>query len=160
MRKLKFALLRVWYFFIKPLRFLYWFLFRPSVRGAKCVIEHEGKVLLVRLSYAHKGWTLPGGKVERGESFEEGVRREVLEETGIRLGGVTKFLSFMDDKDYKVDTIEVFCAKVPDIFYVIDGFEIVDARWVSPDNLPLPHPQRLEEIIRSWGDFKRGKQLS
>jgi 8-oxo-dGTP diphosphatase len=30
-------------------------------------------------------WTMPGGKLHFGESFEEGAHREVLEETGIKI---------------------------------------------------------------------------
>lgn len=30
-------------------------------------------------------WTMPGGKLRFGESFEEGAAREVLEETGIKV---------------------------------------------------------------------------
>lgn len=30
-------------------------------------------------------WVLPGGHIDNGESLEEGVVREILEETGIRI---------------------------------------------------------------------------
>lgn len=41
----------------------------------------EGKVLLLKQS---EGWMLPGGRLEEGESWFEGLSREVNEETGIR----------------------------------------------------------------------------
>jgi ADP-ribose pyrophosphatase YjhB (NUDIX family) len=47
----------------------------------------NGSILLVERGGAPlKGyWSLPGGLVETGESLDEAVRREVLEETGLRV---------------------------------------------------------------------------
>ena len=47
-------------------------------RGAILLVERGGHPL--------KGyWSLPGGLVETGESLDEAVRREILEETGLRV---------------------------------------------------------------------------
>ena len=43
-------------------------------------------------------WTMPGGKLEYQESFEEGARREVMEETGIILKDV-KVICVNNDKN-------------------------------------------------------------
>jgi len=50
-------------------------------------------VLLVeRGRHPLKGyWSIPGGLVETGESLDEAVRREVLEETGLRVKPVEMF---------------------------------------------------------------------
>jgi ADP-ribose pyrophosphatase YjhB (NUDIX family) len=45
----------------------------------------QGSILLVRQSAGQKLWTLPGGKVKRNESLERALRREVQEETGLRV---------------------------------------------------------------------------
>lgn len=55
--------------------------FQARVTG---VLIEEGKILLVkqRLSEARE-WSLPGGRLERGETLEQGLIREFREETGL-----------------------------------------------------------------------------
>ncbi len=67
--------------------------------GVRLLVENEkGEVLLVRHTYVD-GWYLPGGGVERGETAEAAARKELLEETGFKVGenlillGVYKNLS-------------------------------------------------------------------
>ena len=58
------------------------------VLGVAAVIWNDrGEVLLIRRAKEpRKGqWSLPGGKVEFGETLIEGVRREVCEETGLEV---------------------------------------------------------------------------
>lgn len=52
--------------------------------GTACLIEHDGKVLLVHTSY-RRNWSLPGGLLDRGEAPADGLVREVMEETGVRV---------------------------------------------------------------------------
>ncbi len=59
---------------------------RP-ILGVGAIVIDESRVLLVeRGSEPHKGlWSLPGGVLELGERVTEGIAREVLEETGLRV---------------------------------------------------------------------------
>lgn len=143
------------YALINLIRRFYWFLVRPHTRGVKCIIEHEGKILFVRLSYSHKGWTLPGGKVEKGESFENAARRETFEEVGITVSNLVKVGEYISTKEYKIDTVKVFYAQTERDYFKVDGFEIVEACWAFPNNLPNPHPERLAALMSSFLDFKR-----
>lgn len=62
-----------------------------------CLIEDGGRVLLQdRVKADWKGFTLPGGHAEKGESFVEAVIREMKEETGLdiydpKLVGIKQF---------------------------------------------------------------------
>jgi ADP-ribose pyrophosphatase YjhB (NUDIX family) len=67
---------------------------RHSVSVAAAVTNNDGRVLVIRRRDTG-AWQLPGGILELGETIEQGVRREVHEETGvtvepIRLTGVYK----------------------------------------------------------------------
>ncbi|GAB3912920.1 NUDIX hydrolase [Kibdelosporangium lantanae] len=67
---------------------------KHSVSVAGIVVDDQDRVLVIRRR-DNGHWEPPGGVLELNETFEEGVRREVLEETGItvhvdRLTGVYK----------------------------------------------------------------------
>jgi 8-oxo-dGTP diphosphatase len=70
---------------------------KHSVSVAGIVVRDDGRVLVIRRD-DNGHWEAPGGVLELDESFEAGVRREVLEETGLevtveRLTGVYKNLT-------------------------------------------------------------------
>lgn len=102
----------------------------------------EGMVLLVERGKAPaRGlWGLPGGAVEVGETIEEAVAREVLEETNVSVKPVellTVFNSINRDEEDKVRThfilFEYLCEYVSGD--VAPGDDAPDARWVSVDDL-------------------------
>ena len=68
-----------------------------SVSVAGVVIDVDKRVLVIRRR-DNGHWEAPGGVLELGETFEQGVEREVLEETGVQvsveaLTGVYKNMS-------------------------------------------------------------------
>ena len=70
---------------------------KHSVSVAGIVVRDDDRVLVIRRD-DNGQWEAPGGVLNLDESFEEGVRREVLEETGLqvtveRLTGVYKNLT-------------------------------------------------------------------
>ena len=59
---------------------------RPIVGVGGVVIEDGHAVLIRRGSPPLEGeWSIPGGKLEVGETLVEGVQRELLEETGLEV---------------------------------------------------------------------------
>lgn len=55
--------------------------------GAHAVITNAtGEVLMLKATYGAMGWSLPGGAMDRGETIDECVQRECLEELGQAVG--------------------------------------------------------------------------
>jgi ADP-ribose pyrophosphatase YjhB (NUDIX family) len=71
-------------------------------------------VLLVRQAAGLKLWTLPGGKVKRGESLVKALKREVYEETGLRVQ-IGSLLGVLDRHDKDAITL-LFAADFSDLF--------------------------------------------
>jgi 8-oxo-dGTP diphosphatase len=114
---------------------------RPIAAVAATII-HEGKVLLaVRGNSPNKGkWGIPGGVIELGETTEQAVAREVLEETNVvvkpkRL--ITIIDSIGKDTEGKVRThyilLEYLCEYISGEVHAAS--DAPDARWFSLSEL-------------------------
>jgi len=101
---------------------------RHSVSVAGIVIDDAGRVLIIqRRDNGH--WEPPGGILELSEQFENGVHREVLEETGLdvqvdRLTGVYKNLNL------GVVALVFRCTPLGTVHR--DSAEAVAVRWIEP----------------------------
>lgn len=119
--------------------------------GFGVMILKQGKVLLGKRHedpakadsqlHGERTWTMPGGKLDFGESFEEAAYREVFEETGIRIDmGKLKLISLSNDraKDAHFVTIGFLCEQFKGEAKVLEPDEITEWKWFSLDKLPSP----------------------
>ncbi len=64
--------------------------------GVKAIIEKDGKILFLKRSKEYKdldeAWDIPGGRINFGEEPEEGLRREIIEETGLELNEIKQII--------------------------------------------------------------------
>jgi 8-oxo-dGTP diphosphatase len=100
-------------------------------------------------------WTMPGGKLHFGESFEEGARREVMEETGI-------MLKKADVLCVNNDTVEA--AHFVTIGLISEDFEgeakamepdeITEWKWFQLDALPSPLYFPSAKVLEN---YRKGK---
>ncbi|MDX7950577.1 NUDIX domain-containing protein [Lichenihabitans sp. Uapishka_5] len=128
-------------------------LVRPMTLGARVVaIDAEERVLLVKHSYL-KGWYLPGGGVEPGETLEDAARRETREETGVAVTGpMTLHGMFFNRQASRRDHVAVFVARAFERPATLPGpdLEIAERRFFPLDGLPADLAgatrARLDEI--------------
>ncbi len=86
-------------------------------------------------------WTMPGGKLDFGELFEDGAYREVLEETSIEIDKSTvKLISLSNDmvETAHFVTIGLQCLSFSGTPKVMELDEITQWRWFHIDKLPAP----------------------
>ncbi len=107
----------------------------------RAAIMWEGRILLLLRSRPSKGeagfWELPGGRMNLGECYEEAVKREVYEETGLKIS-VVRPLTVYDSKrdtDTQVIGIIFLCSiENPDAGINLSD-EHLDARWVALEDI-------------------------
>ena len=102
------------------------------VEAAGGVVLSDGQVLLVHRP-RYDDWTLPKGKLDRGESFEEASLREVEEETGLlcRLGHELLSSEYRDNKD-RPKIVRYWLMEVEGGEFEAND-EVDEVRWVSLD---------------------------
>ncbi|MCU4767694.1 NUDIX hydrolase [Bacillus toyonensis] len=123
-----------------------------QVRVTGILIESE-KVLLVKQKVANRDWSLPGGRVENGETLEEAMIREMKEETGL---------------DVKVKNLLYVCDKpdaLPSLLHITFLLERIEGEITLPsnefDHNPIQDVQmvRIEELS-SYGFSEKFTKLA
>lgn len=101
-------------------------------------VIHDGKILATRYSEGHstyRNYALVAGFVEIGETMEEAVKREVYEETGLRVKNITYWQS--QPWPYSQSLIAGFFCEVSGNCEIrLDEDELKEAVWLSPEEIP------------------------
>jgi 8-oxo-dGTP diphosphatase len=118
------------------------------------VKDAAGRLLLIQRGHDPEAgrWSLPGGRVEPGESDRHAVVRELHEETGLQVecGDLVGFVE-RERQDGAVVVIRDYAATVVG-GTLHPGDDAADARWVSPAGLAaLPLTTGLAETLTEWG---------
>lgn len=102
---------------------------KHSVSVAGVVVNDRGQVLVIcRRDNGH--WETPGGVLELGESFEDGVRREVAEETGFDVS-VDRLTGIYKNMTLGVVALVFLCTLTDARQRDIDG-EATSVKWIEP----------------------------
>ncbi len=113
----------------------------PIVGVGGVVIRDNFVLLIRRRREPLKGeWSIPGGVLELGESLKDGVKREILEETGLKVHPL--------DVIAVLDRIQESAGRIQYHYVIIDyvclpaggrlkaASDALDARWVDRRDLP------------------------
>jgi len=133
---------------------------KPGV-GFGVMILRENKILLgkrhedpTKASSALHGegtWTMPGGKLHFGETFEAGAERELMEETGMKIG-TTKVISLTNNivPDAHFVTIGLISEDTLGEPQVMEPDEITEWRWFSLDQPPSPIYPASQQVLENF----------
>ena len=118
--------------------------------GAIVVVRNDaGEILLVRQAYKPR-WGLPGGICKRGEEPYDAARREVFEETALRIEIAGEPIADVDVVMRKVDI--TYPARISPGASPSDVWanmpEIVECRWFALDDLPELQEEAANGIIK------------
>jgi 8-oxo-dGTP pyrophosphatase MutT (NUDIX family) len=122
---------------IQPVLRLIWRFTRGMTLGVRGVVtDAEGRVLLIQHTYV-KGWYLPGGGIERGETAEEALARELVEEAGVRVAGRARLISFHSNHvKFPGDHVLIYRVDEWAPCAATSRGEIHAVGWFAPDALP------------------------
>ena len=112
-----------------------------AVRG---ICEVDGKILLLKVrsksSHDANRWEIPGGKVKKGEFFDEALRREFLEATGLKICIDSHYNTIQNDytackTNEEIKSIQVIMNVSVDGDVVNISEEHDDYRWFTKDEI-------------------------
>ena len=109
---------------------------RPELCAGAVAVDHDLLLLVKRGTDPGKGlWSLPGGRVESGESVIAAVLREFNEETGLE-GVCGSFVGWVERMgvDHHFVVMD-FLVTVLEDGEPVAGGDAIEARWVASEEL-------------------------
>ncbi len=135
------------------------FYFNPVV-GAGALVEQDGGVVLVRRGVEPKKglWCLPAGYVEADELVEEGVAREVWEETGLEIEVDDMLNVYSFGREPQTGVLLVYSGRVVG-GSLHAGDDAQEVRAFSPDQLPPDHEIAFRTHLEALRDWRRARAI-
>lgn len=101
--------------------------------------DDNGNLLLIdhyRFQTDTRGWEVPAGKIDKGETPAQAARREMIEETGHQIGALKKLGRYHPSNGSSNQVFHVFVGRVKKKLGAIqDTNEVSAVRWFSEDEV-------------------------
>jgi 8-oxo-dGTP diphosphatase len=122
-----------------------------EIRAAGGVVVRDGRIAVVHRP-RYDDWSLPKGKLDLGESWEEAATREVEEETGLRCRLEEELEPAHYTSNGRPKTVRWWRMSVVAQAGTPDD-EVDEVRWLTPDEaLPLLSYDHDRHLVRSLAD--------
>jgi 8-oxo-dGTP pyrophosphatase MutT (NUDIX family) len=119
------------------------------IEAAGGVVVRDGEVALVHRP-RYDDWTLPKGKLDPGESFEEAAVREVQEETGLHSRLVRELPATTYNVTGRPKVVRYWLMEVEHEGPFVPNDETDQLRWVAPDEaLRMLTYDRDRDVLRA-----------
>ena len=111
---------------------------------ARGICEFNGKILLLKVrsrsSHDAEKWEIPGGKVKKGEFFDQALKREFMEETGLEINIDSLYNVIQNEyvackTNEKVKSIQLIMKVSSASYEVTISAEHDDYKWFTKDEL-------------------------
>ena len=136
------------------------------VGSVTVIVDEMGRLLLQQRTFPHGAWGITGGLMELGESTEDTARREIMEETGLKVDKLNLINVYSGPQNYiKAENGDEFY--VVTVAYYSEGFEgdlIIDKsesitfEFFYPNELPKDivkgHKVILDEFLSKYYSFE------
>lgn len=129
---------------------------KPGVGIGVVIVDKDGKVLFGKRKGSHAPFfSIPGGGLEAGETFEDCAIREVKEETGIsiinpKVIGVTNNLKTFRSEGVHYISIVLLAKEYCGQPIIMEPEKCEKWIWEDPNNLPMPHFDASERGIACY----------
>jgi len=117
------------------------------------IVNNENKVLIgKRISGLAPFYSIPGGHIELGETFENAATREIQEETGLiihqpQVIAITNNLETFKREDKHYVSVVLLAKKYDGILENKEPAKCEGWHWMDPNNLPQPHFDASKQAI-------------
>lgn len=118
---------------------------KPRVGLGIIIVNKEGKILIgKRKNSCAPFYSIPGGHLELGETFEDGIIREVKEETDLDIKNpevmaITNNLETYRNEGVHYISIILLAKEFSGELKNMEPEKCEEWVWADPENLPMPH---------------------
>lgn len=130
-------------------------IFRHPLTGITLIpVLPDGRLVLIQRRDTGQ-WGLPGGLIDWGETISTAAKRELKEETGLRLLAINRLVGVYSspDRDPRMHSISILLAvQAEGNLKIHDPLEVLDVRAFIPESLPLgnlshDHDRQLRDYL-------------
>lgn len=133
---------------------------RPNVGIGIIIQNKKGEILVGKRKGSHSPYySIPGGHLEMGETFEACIKKEVMEETGMTIFNpkvlcVTNNLQTYKENGIHHVSVNMFTTEYKGEPQTIEPQKCEGWEWVNPKELPQPHFEPSEIAVKCFLENK------